>query len=97
MWFWRHSVHFRFGTNLYLENGWLKSETEWNLGLGVSIQCIQGSADSQVPKVMLASFGAFPIFDKLVSRKTVVKQNEVKFGLGMSVQMYIGYFCYLSG
>ncbi len=48
---------------------------------GVSIQCTQGTFDSQVLKVILRSFGAFPIFAKPVSRKRlVVERNRVKFG-----------------
>ncbi len=46
---------------------------------GVSIQCIQGTFDSYVLDVILGSFGAFLIFDQLVSRKRrVVEQNAVK-------------------
>ncbi len=42
---------------------------------GMSSQCI---LVSQVPKVILVSFGAFPIFDNLVSQKClVVEQNGV--------------------
>ncbi len=33
----------------------------------VSIQCIQGTFDTQVVKIILGSLGAFPIFDNLVS------------------------------
>ncbi len=36
---------------------------------------------------ILGSFAAFPIFDKLASRKRlVVELNGVKFGLGVSIQ-----------
>ncbi len=43
---------------------------------GVSVQCIQDTFDSQVFKVSLGSFGAFLIFDNLVSPKQlVVEQN----------------------
>ena len=45
---------------------------------GVNIQCIQGTFDSSVVKVIVWSFGAFPIFGKLVSRKRlVVERNQV--------------------
>ncbi len=37
------------------------------MGLGVSIQCIQGNFDSEVVKVILGSFGPFQIFENLVS------------------------------
>ncbi len=47
---------------------------------GVSLQCIQVTFDSNVDKVILRSFGAFLIFDQLVSRKwLVVELNRVKF------------------
>ncbi len=43
--------------------------------------CIQGTFDCQLFKFSLGSFGAFPIFDDLVSRKRlVVEQNGPKFG-----------------
>ena len=48
---------------------------------GVSVSCIQGTFDCQVFKFSLGSFGAFPFFDDLVSRKwLVVQQNGPKFG-----------------
>ena len=48
---------------------------------GGSIQCTQGTFDTSVLKVILGSFGAFPIFEKPVSRKRlVVERKGVKFG-----------------
>ncbi len=48
---------------------------------GACIQCIQGTFDSLVLKVILGSLGAFPIFGNFVSRKRlVVEPNGVKFG-----------------
>ena len=41
-------------------------------GGGGVIQCIQGTLDSEVFKVILGSLGAFSIFDNLVSRKLLV-------------------------
>ncbi len=47
---------------------------------GVSIQCAQGTFETSVLKVILGSFGAFPIFEKPVSRKWLsVERNGVKF------------------
>ena len=47
----------------------------------VSISCIQDTFDCQVFKLSLGSFGAFPFFDDLVSRKwLVVERNGAKFG-----------------
>ena len=46
-----------------------------------------------VIKVILGSFGAFPIFEKPVSRKRlVIEPNEVKLGLGGEHSVYTGYF-----
>ena len=60
---------------------------------GVSIQCTQGTFDTTVLNVILGSFGAFPIFDNLVSRKRlVVERNRVKFGLRGEYSVYTGYF-----
>ena len=48
---------------------------------GVSISCIQGTFDCQVFKFSLGSFGAFPFFDDLVSRKRLlVERNGPNFG-----------------
>ena len=57
-------MHFRF-TCISKTTG--QSKTDENLGLGVSIQCIQGTFDSSVFKVIISSFGAFPIFDRIIS------------------------------
>ncbi len=47
----------------------------------MSIQCTQGTLDTSVLKVILGSFGAFPIFDKPVSlKRLVVERHGVKFG-----------------
>ena len=60
---------------------------------GVSVQCTQGTFDNSVIKVVLGSFGAFPIFEKPVSRKRlVIERNTVKFGLGDEYSVYTGYF-----
>ncbi len=51
---------------------------------GVSMQCIQGPFHSKVVKVSLGTFGAFPIFDSLVSRKRLLIERDslrVKFWL----------------
>ncbi len=55
----------------------VKRGETWELG----VQCTQGTFDTKVVKVILGSLGAFPIFDKPVSRKwLVVERNGVKFG-----------------
>ena len=44
-------------------------------------------------KAILWSFGAFPISDKLVSRKwMVIERNGVKLGPGVSIQCIHGTF-----
>ncbi len=44
-------------------------------------------------KVILGSFGAFPIFDNRVSRKRlVVERNGEKFGPRGEYSVYTGYF-----
>ena len=59
---------------------------------GASILCIQGTFDCQVLKFSLGSFGAFPFFDDLVSRKLlVVERDGPKFG-PLGQVMYIQYF-----
>ncbi len=46
---------------------------------GVSIQCTQGTFVTSVIKVILGSFGTFPIFDKAVSpKRLVIERNGVK-------------------
>ena len=40
----------------------------------MSIQCIEDTFDSEVLKVILGSFGAFPTFDIIVSRKRLVEE-----------------------
>ncbi len=39
---------------------------------GVRMHCIQDTFDSSMVRVILGSFGAFPIFGSLVSRKRLV-------------------------
>ena len=57
------------------------------MGLGVSIQCAQGTFDTYVIKVIRGSFGAFPLFDNLVSRKRIVEEkNSEIWGSGVSIQ-----------
>ena len=46
----------------------------------MTIQCTQGTFDTKVVKVILGSFGAFPIFDLISQKWLVVEQNGVKFG-----------------
>ncbi len=47
--------------------------------------------------VILRSFGAFSIFDNLVSQKwLVVERNEWHLGLGGEYSVYTGYFWHLS-
>ena len=81
--FWGHSVYFRFSTIFYLENGWPQSETEWNLGLSSEYSVYTGYFwHLIVLKVILRSFGALPIFDKLAyvsQNRLVLEQNWVKF------------------
>ena len=58
----------------------------------MSIQCTQGTFDNSVIKVIVGSFGAFPIFDKPVSRKRlVVERKGVKFGPRGEYSVYTGY------
>ena len=52
---------------------------------GESTKCILGTFDSKVSKVILRSFGAFPIFpifsNRVLSQKQMsVEQNGPKFG-----------------
>ena len=59
----------------------------------VSIQCTKGTFDTSVIKAILWSFGAFPIFEKTVSRKRlVIERNGVKVGIGGEHSVYTGYF-----
>ena len=52
----------------------------------VSIQCTQDIFDTLVIKVILASLGVFPIFEKPVSRKQlVIERNRVCLGDEYSV------------
>ena len=65
---------------------------------GVSVQCIQVTLDSYVLKVILGSFGAFPIFDNRLSQKRlVVERNGVKFRPRGWVFSVYRYFWQLSG
>ncbi len=61
---------------------------------GESIQCTQGTIGTLMIKVILGSFGAFPIFEKPVSRKwLLVGRNGVKFwASGGEYSVYTGYF-----
>ncbi len=60
----------------------------------MSIQCIQGTFDSKVFKVILGSSGAFPIFINLVSRKRQVLERNVHLNLDV-IQFYVVIVCYL--
>ncbi len=67
---------------------WNEIWTSW-----VSVHSTQGTFDTSVIKVILGSFGAFPTFEKPVSRKPlVIERNGVKFGLGGEYSVYTGYF-----
>ncbi len=52
---------------------------------GVSVQCVQATFDSQVVKVILGSFGKFPIFDHLVYLENGLSQSETEWNLGLGV------------
>ena len=70
-------VRFPFSTTLYLDKGC--SYRVKLLARGQSIQCILGNFDRLTGS--LRSVGAFPIFDRLVSRKwLVIQQNGRKYG-----------------
>ena len=61
-----------------------------------SIQCTQGSFDTSVIRVILGSFGTFPIYEKTLSRKwLVVERNGGKFEPRGWVST--GYFWHLIG
>ncbi len=62
--FWGHSLHFRFATTLYRENGCPRVKRSEIWASDVSIQCVPGTFDSKVLNVITGSFGAFPIFSK---------------------------------
>ncbi len=68
-------------TSIILKTNDSRAKRSENWALGVIIQCTQGTFDTSVIKVILGSLGAFPIFEKPVSRKRlVVERNGVKFG-----------------
>ncbi len=94
--------HFKFTDAPYYEKSknqnYMENERRAKRGEiwdSVSIQCIQGNQFWQLSafcKVILLSFGTFPIFDKLVFRKWFVQRNGVQFeprGWLFSVYMYI--------
>ncbi len=74
--FWGHSVHFRF---LYTLNTHLQGPNL--LSFRSMTSRFRDTGFSKVVKVILGSFGAFPILEKPVSRKRlVIERNGVKFG-----------------
>ena len=60
----------------------------------MSIQCIQGTFDSKVLKVILGPFDAYPIFSNLVSRKRKVLEPHVHLNLYV-IQFYVVIVCHL--
>ena len=64
--FWGHSVHFDFRKNCFSKTAGRRAKRSKIRASGVSIQCTQGTFDTSVIKVILGSFGAFPIFKSVV-------------------------------
>ncbi len=69
-------------TTLYLRNGWSYCEEDHKIraygGKSVMHTC---KFDCQLGKLNLGSFGAFPNFSDLVSRKQlIIERNEPQFG-----------------
>ena len=79
--FWGHSVHSNFRQACVSKMAGRRAKWSEIWASVVSIQCTQGTFALKSFKVILGSLGAFPIFEKPISRKRlVVEWSGVKFG-----------------